>query len=224
VHAALGYDRRRMTVIENGIALDAFAEDPAARRRQRMHWRVAEDEVVIGMVARWDPQKDHCNLLQALSQVHAERWRAVLVGPGMDTGNANLMGTIAACGLTGRVLPVGPSADMPGVMNGLDLHVLSSAGESFGNVTAEAMACGTPAVVTSVGAGPRLVGEYGWVVPPRDAPALAGAVSSALAAMSNREAWQIRREASRRRIRDHFGADVMARSYNEVWRAAAGSR
>ena len=51
-------------------------------------------------------------------------------------------------------------------MNALDLHILSSFSESLPLSIMEAMACGTPCLVTDVADTARVTGETGWVVPP----------------------------------------------------------
>ena len=61
-----------------------------------------------------------------------------------------------------------------------DLLVLPSLAECLPSVVTEALLCGTPVVASSVGGVPEQVGEYGRVVPPGDAPALAEAIASVL--------------------------------------------
>ena len=79
-----------------------------------------------------------------------------------------------------EVVLLGASEDVPGLMNAMDLHVLSSYSEAAPNVLIEAMACGTPCLCTEVGDMPFIVGETGWVVPPKNSDALAAALLSAL--------------------------------------------
>jgi len=66
--------------------------------------------------------------------------------------------------------------DVAAIDNALDIAVCSSISESFPNAIGEAMACGVPCVVTDVGDCGYLVGETGYVVPPRNARALADAI------------------------------------------------
>lgn len=219
-HAALGYDGGRMAVIPNGYDLGRFRPDAEARERLRREWDVPGDMPLLGMVARWDPQKDHANLIEALRQLQQRgaTFRAVLVGSGVDESNAGLMSALCQAGLAERVRPLGPRPDIPAVMNALDVHVLSSAyGEAFPNVLAEAMACGTPCVTTDVGDAAHIVGSTGWVVPPKDSQALAQALHAALSERSNLGAWLQRQSACRTRIAANFSIDAMVQHYRAVW-------
>lgn len=227
VHAALGYDAARMVVIPNGYELARFRPDAGARARLRAEWGVADDVPLLGMVARWDPQKDHANLIDALGLLAArgQSFVAVLVGTGVTPDNALLAQRIASAGLSDRVRLLGPRADVPAIMAALDLHVLPSAyGEAFPNVLAEAMACETPCVTTDVGDAAAIVGETGWVVPPRDASALSSAIQHAIAVMADRAAWQARQQACRARIEQQYGIDAMVQRYRTVWAAAVQGR
>jgi len=221
VHTALGYDAARMVVIPNGYDLSRFAPDFRLRQGLRAQWGVSDDLALLGMVARWDPQKDHINLIDALALLRrcGHVCRAVLVGTGVDEHNATLMRRIADVGLSDWVQPLGPRTDVPAVMNALDVHVLSSAyGEAFPNVLAEAMACGTPCVTTDVGDAAQIVGDTGWVVPPRNSQALAEALAQALTAQDDRAAWATRQQRCRERIAENYSIEAMVQRYRQVWR------
>ncbi len=225
VHSRLGYARQKMAVIPNGYDVRQFSSDVMARQRLRAEWGVRENEALIGMVARWDPQKDHANLMAALASL-LERsklcWKAVLVGPGMDVKNRDLVAMRDRHGLVERVRLLGPRGDIPAVMNALDVHVLSSAyGEAFPNVLAEAMACGTPSVTTDVGDAALIVGDTGWVVPPRSEQLLAKAMEHALQQWAEDcGQWRQRQQAARERIVHSFSLDTMAQRYRQVWEEA----
>lgn len=225
VHAALGYDPDRMVVIPNGYDLARFQPDAAARERWRTEWQIPPEVPLIGMVARLDPYKDHANLITALARVRRAGmiFRAVLVGSGVTPDNPSLAAQIREAGLAEDVLLVGAQRDIPGLMAALDMHVLSSTAEAFPNVLAEAMACGTPCVTTNVGDAAAIVGETGWVVPPRNPSALAAAIQQAIGAMADRTAWRARQQACRARIEQQYGIDAMVQRYRVVWAVAVQS-
>lgn len=219
VHAALGYCREKMVVIPNGYDLTQLRPDAAARARLRAEWGVDAAAPLIGMVARFDPQKDHANLLHALQRPAGEgvSFRCVLVGTGMTPDNQALVEHIAAAGLQDRVMLLGRRDDIPAVMNALDVHVLSSSAEAFPNVLAEAMACGTPCVTTDVGDAAAIVGETGWVVPPCDPAALADALGAALTELQAPDRWPARQQRARSRVADAFSIEAMVGRYHAVW-------
>jgi glycosyltransferase involved in cell wall biosynthesis len=135
----------------------------------------------------------------------------------MDGNNAMLTKLNDSLGLADQLILAGPRDDIPGVMNALDLHVLSSAyGEAFPNVVCEAMACGTPCVVTDVGDAALIVGKAGWVVPARDAQALADGIKQALAAVAAAGRAVLARDC-RSRIEENFSVDRMVKRYRDLW-------
>ena len=170
------------------------------------------------MVARWDPQKDHANLLAAAARLArgGRDFRCVLVGRGMERNNHTLWQLISALGLAGKLILLGARNDIPDVMNAIDLHVLSSQAEAFPNVVAEAMACGTPCVVTGVGDASFIVGDAGWVVPPRDLNALADTIEKAIAAIEGPQREAISK-ACRQSVVDAFGIERMTAAYLDIW-------
>jgi glycosyltransferase involved in cell wall biosynthesis len=93
--------------------------------------------------------------------------------------------------------------DMPSHYQQADLFVLPSRRESFGLVLAEAMACGLPAVATTVGAIAEVMedGLTGLLVPPDDSRALCTAVVSLL---SDRPRMAAMGLAGARRVRERF--------------------
>ena len=223
VHSALGYFDEKMKVIPNGYDLDLFRPNAVVRQRLRAEWGVDETVPLIGMVGRFDPLKDHGNLIQALFALNQMgiAYRCVMVGSGMDASTAQLATWLDRYGLRGAVLLLGPQDNIPEIMNALDIHVLSSCGEAFPNVLAEAMACGTPCVTTDVGDAALIVGDAGWVVPPQNPELLAQSLSIALEEWQDREAWAIRQFTARQRIGGRFSITQMVNSYHSVWETSA---
>ncbi len=193
----MGYDPTKFHVIPNGFDVEAFSPQGAQRRQLRQQWGAADDEILFGCVARWDPYKDHENLLQALA-------------------------LCVTCGIHVRcshsVLMAGSRKDVPAVMNALDVHVLSSVSEAFPNVLAEAMACGTPCISTDVGDAALIVGDTGWVVPPSSPQALSLAIAEAVSSVKT-VGFVERKRAARNRIVESFSLEKMRQAYVQLWRS-----
>jgi len=222
VHAAAGYDAARMRVIDNGVDIARYRPDPAAPVAVRAELGLAPGTPLVGLVARYHPQKDHAGFLAAAGAVARARpeVRFLLCGEAVDAGNAELAGLVARHGLQGQVHLLGIRGDVPRIDAALDLAVLSSSfGEGFPNVAVEAMAAGVPCVVTDVGDAARIVGETGWVVPRRDPAALGAAMLAALADPAER----LRRgAAARERALARFDLTRMLAAYGRLYRGEAG--
>ena len=221
-HKQWGYRADIMKVIPNGYDLSRWHPDPQAREDVRRELGLAQDTPVIGSVARWNPLKDHPNLLAALARSlrrHPDL-RCLLIGDGMDSGNEALMRLLDQHQLHESVILMGRRSDVPRLMNALDVHVLSSSAEGFPNVVCEAMAAGVSNVVTDVGDAALIVGNEGWIVPPSHAEALSGAINSAVDELGS-PSWQARHEHARERVARLFSLQGMVNNYTQAWRALA---
>jgi glycosyltransferase involved in cell wall biosynthesis len=220
VHADIGYQESKLQVIPNGYDLARFNADPASGERVRKELGLGSGVFLIGMVGRYDPLKDHFNLLQSLARL-AERqidFHCLLVGRGMSPDNTVLNARIIELGLQNRVLLAGQRSDIPAVMNALDLHVLSSCSEGFPNVLAEAMACGTPCVSTNVGDACDILGDESACCPAGDSEALATLMMNMADEWQKKPfSWQERKNSGVQRITDRYSIGAMVSAYEVCW-------
>ena len=219
VHISLGYSPKKFIVINNGVDLFTFYRDKIAGQALRLELQVQGDQILLGLVARWDPLKDHSNFLQALSIIKSNnrKFICILVGKEMNSQNVALMELIRKNDLDEHVLLLGPSSDIPAIMNAIDLHVLSSSSESLPVAVIEAMACGTPCVVTDVGDARLITCDTGWVVPSKKPNALAAGIESAMEALEKNGKEALGKHC-RRIIEEKYSLKVMADSYLKLWR------
>lgn len=223
-HQAWGYKASKIRVIPNGYDLSRWQlADTATKMQIRETLGLASNQPVVGFVARWNPLKDHANLIQAFAAVVKERPTAklLLIGEGLSEDNAELMALLEQAGLAvgEQVILLGRREDVPELMPALDLHVLSSMAEGFPNVVAESMACEVPNVVTDVGDAAFIVDSHGWVVPRQDAQSLGQAVNEALDFLETPAAAEFK-QACRQRVVDNFSLENMINRYEETWREA----
>jgi len=222
LHVARGYDAGKIVVIPNGFNVQSFRPDPAARADVRRELRLRADALLIGLVARFHPQKDHRNFLEAAGRVRARHPGAlfVLCGDGVEAGNKELQAWAKAAGVEHACFFLGRREDVSRLTAALDVAVsASSHGEAFSLVVGEAMASGVPCAVTDVGDSAFLVGDAGRAAPPRNPLALAKAMEDLidLGADGRRRLG----EAARRRVETHFNLPDIARRYETLYKELA---
>ncbi len=217
-HEKSGYRSAMSAVISNGFDCDIFRPDAHPRCGIREQLGLESNAVLVGLVARYHPMKDHFGFLRAASLVSAPHpeSRFLLVGKGLTEGEPAITRLIKQLDLTGRVLLLGERTDTPQLTAALDIACSSSAwGEGFSNAIGEAMACGVPCVVTDVGDSAFLVGDTGVSVPPRNPEAFARAIGQLIdAGPAKRKELGM---AARRRIETEFSLSRIALRYEDLY-------
>lgn len=221
-HAAIGYQMRQATVIHNFFDTDRFKPRPEDRQSVRLS--LAEDRFpLVALVGRFDPLKGHLIFLQAAKVVKAKcpESQFLLLGRGCESTNVTLSGWIRELDLVGAVSLLGERRDVAQILSAVDLAVSSSLSEGFSNVIGEAMACGTPCVVTDVGDSAHLVGDSGLVVPPGDPVPMAKAIIDLTERPA--DARQALGERARQRIISDFGTAPIVGKFADLYKGGAPS-
>lgn len=201
-----GFPGEIMHVVPNGVDTIRYQPDATARGRVRSEWGVSDDEVLIGLIGRLDPQKDIPSFLAAAAILASENdLRFVVVGNGHPDYKATLIARSEELGIAKRVLWIPARPDIEAVYNAIDLMVISAAFEGTSYALVQAMACGKSAVVTDAGDNGAAVGVWGQVVPPRNAAALAEGVKRQLARLMADP--EVIAAGCRRHILDNFSVD-----------------
>lgn len=205
----LGVARERITVVPNGVDR-AFGPQPQIERLPNRLVTTASADV---------PLKGLRYLLEAFAALAPARpdLELVVVGKLRDGPTAEL---VERLGLGERLLFVAglTDAELAALFASATVAVTPSLYEGFGLPAAEAMACGTPVVVTDGGALPEVVGQAGVVVPAGDA----GALRDALAALLDDPARRGRLSAAGLERARLYDWDALAGRYGEVLLEAMG--
>ena len=223
VHKNLSYAAEKLEVIPNGFDLNQVKPDPSARVSVRRELGIRADTLLIGIAARFHPLKDHRNFVQAAARLRKKipAVHFLLCGLDITWQNSQLAGWIKAAGIQDCCHLLGLRRDMSRLFAAMDIATTASRSEAFPVVIGEAMACGTPCVVTDVGDSAMIVDQTGVVVAPRDPDALA-------------EAWrrlidagpEVRRRlgiAARQRVEQNFALPAIVDRYQAIYaRLATG--
>lgn len=225
IHVLRGYAAEKMVVVPNGFDLTRFKPDGHARSVVRTELRLDVDTPLVGMIGRFDPQKNHAGFFEAAGALHRHMPEVhfVLAGHGIDIGNAPLIRAIAQAGVLANTHLLGLRNDVPKLMAALDVLVSSSSyGEAFPNVLGEAMACGIPCVATDVGDSAYIVGDVGRVVLPGDMDGLAAALEDLLNLPRAKRTALGKR--ARARVAEHFEIERVVRQYEAFYYELAAIR
>jgi glycosyltransferase involved in cell wall biosynthesis len=193
----------RTVVIPNAIDVE---NAPQASR--------AREKPLLVSVGRLKAPKDFATLVRALARLPSESFEALIVGEGPE--RPRLEEEIEELRLGEVVRLAGERRDVPEVLAGADVFVLSSCSEGMPMSVLEAMAAGLPVVASRVGGVPELVvdGETGLLVATGSPEELAAALERLIAEPQLRQRLGA---AGRARARQEFDPDSFRRAHVELY-------
>lgn len=136
------------TVVPNGIEVDSFAFNPNHRRDVRERLGIADNEIVIGHVGRFQPQKNHGFVLRTFHELHESLPESVLLLVGDGPLREEMEREARDLGCGGAVRFLGARADVPDLMQAMDVFFLPSLYEGLPLVLLEAQAAGLTCVIS----------------------------------------------------------------------------
>ncbi|MAT10467.1 MAG: hypothetical protein CMM02_05590 [Rhodopirellula sp.] len=153
-HRKLGMFNENSHIIPNGFNLEEFKADKKIREKIREGLQINQDVFVCGMVARYDPLKNHDHFIRAaalLNKIYGKKIIFLLIGVNINWNNKKLVNSINHENLKDKFHLLGQRNDINDILKIIDCLVLTSITEGFPNVIGEAMASEVPCVSTCVG-------------------------------------------------------------------------
>ncbi len=207
--------RARMRVVDNVVDTDVF-HPPAGQPPAGPAPAAANRPARLLTVAALADKKGHAYLLQALAQLRADGARPVtldLVGDGEEREPLERLARELGIADVVRFLGEQPKERVAEMMREADLFVLPSLYENLPCVLIEATASGLPCVATAVGGVPEIVDSDGGILcPPRDAAALASAITAAL-----EQGLRVAPAELAARARRRFGYEAFERNWTALY-------
>jgi glycosyltransferase involved in cell wall biosynthesis len=216
-HKKLGYKPKKSFVIPNGINTDLYCPDDKAKTRLCSQLGIKKEKTLIGLIARYDPMKDHSTFINAASQVYKNNSvHYVLVGKSMNEDNTEFLELVNKLGLFEKISFLGEQNELWKLLPALDIVVLSSAyGEGFPNIIGESMSCGTPCVSTDVGDVKNIIDDTGYIVQRRNPTELANAIIRMI--NIGDEGRTKLGLAATKRIKENYDLPIVVQQYQKLY-------
>ena len=138
----------RFIMLNNAIDAAAYTYNPAKRAEMRQQLGLADDELVIGHVGRFNPQKNHPFLLKIFAALLEKEPNAVLLLVGGGNDMPKIQAKAQELGIAERVRFLGVRSDVADLMQAMDVFVFPSLYEGLPVTMVEAQASGLPCLIS----------------------------------------------------------------------------
>lgn len=137
----------KVNFIHNGVDLNVYKYDEENRRKVRREFGIADEQLVIGHIGRFNQQKNHKFLIEVFSEVLKQKPNALLMLVGDGEKKNEIKEQIKSLGIEESVIFTGIRSDVPALLSAMDVFVFPSFYEGMPNTVIEAQATGLPCVI-----------------------------------------------------------------------------
>ncbi len=153
----VGVNPKRIITIANGVDTEKFKNQPKSRQQLRDLYHIDDATIVIGIIARLEPVKNHLLLINSFIEVLKECKHIKLFIVGNGSLYQELFDFVKDAGIDDFVVFTGEKRNIPEYLNLFDIFTLTSIDEGMNLTLLESQSVGLPAVVTDVGGNREII-------------------------------------------------------------------
>jgi glycosyltransferase involved in cell wall biosynthesis len=217
IHREIRYPSKKLLTIPNAVNVNKFSFSESGRASIRDELNLLESHNLIGMIGRYDPQKNQAGFIEAASIVHKSYPNTYffIAGRGIDLNNKDLTELIATLKLEKNIYLLGERDDVNSLLSAADIFALPSYGEAFPISLCEAMSCSVPCIATDVGDVRHILGNYKHIISPGNTNELVSSISEIIS-LDAQERKDIGFEL-RERITQNFTIEAITKIYTNFY-------
>lgn len=140
-------NKTRFIMLNNAIDAAVYSFDASKREEMRRQLDLT-DELVVGHVGRFNPQKNHAFLLDIFAALLKKEPNAVLLLVGGGADMPKIQAKAQELGIAERVRFLGVRSDVADLMQAMDVFVFPSLYEGLPVTMVEAQASGLPCIIS----------------------------------------------------------------------------
>lgn len=137
---------RKVKIINNAIDINKFKYNLIKRREIRNKYNLSNDDCLIGMVGRFEKEKNHKFMVEVIKLIEKDNYKLILIGDGSLLNN--IMYQVNELNLNDKVIFTQKVDNVYDYYSAIDVLVLPSLYEGFPFVAVEAQASGCPIIIS----------------------------------------------------------------------------
>ena len=211
-----GISPQKITTMMNGVApLKRTSSEEQAALRESLG--VAQDEFLLGILARIEDYKGHLTIAAAVAALKTQGYRCKVLVAGIGPFEEELRQACERLGVSGELLFLGFRSDVAAILSILDCQLNASYGTETSSLSLlEGMSMGLPAIVSDYGGNPFVIdnGLDGLLFPAKDSETLAVCIRRL---MDNREELAAMGREAQAQFEQRFTGEIFARNIEVVY-------
>lgn len=213
--------KNNFTLIYNGVDTEIYKPNYNNRFKIRKKLNIEKNVFLVGCVARFDPQKDHLNLIKAINFIKKYDFnlKLVLIGKGIKNLNKECNKFIRENKLNKKIILLENQNNINEFYNSFDLFILPSLyGEAFPNVIAEAMSSKLICISTDVGDSKFIISNNNFIIPTNNPSLMCDKIIEIYKLYKNNlKQFEYLTKKNRDYVIDNFNLQTMCKNYSNIW-------